>query len=62
MKITVKSIRKNCGYSIGQMAESLGICPKIYDFYEKHPWLMPVDVALKISNIGKISIDYIFFG
>lgn len=61
MKITVKSIRITCGYSIEKMAEKLEISPRTYAFYERHPYFIPVNVAVKISAIGNISLDYIFF-
>jgi hypothetical protein len=44
------------------MAEILGISPKIYEFYEMHPHFIPADVAINISVVGNISLDYIFFG
>ena len=62
MKIGVRSVRENCGYSIEEMSEKLEISAKIYSFYEKHPRLIPVDIAVKIASIGGISLDHIFFG
>ena len=62
MKITVEALRKSAGYSVEEMAKILKISPKIYAFYEKHPAFMPADLAIKISHIGGISLDHIFFG
>ncbi len=62
MKITVKAVRKSCGYSVQEMAKMLEISPKIYAFYEKHPAFMPADLAIEFSHIGGVSLDNIFFG
>ncbi len=62
MRITVKSVRKTQNCTIEEMAEKLGISPDLYRFYEDYPTLIPTDIALKISAIGHISVDYIFFG
>lgn len=62
MQITIKSIRQNRGYSVEKMAEILGVSPKTYAFYERRPDFIPVPIAVKISIVGNISLDYIFFG
>lgn len=62
MRLSVKNIRETCGYSIEKMAEQLNISPKKYLFYEQFPNYIPIELALKISAIGNIAVDYIFFG
>lgn len=62
MRITVNAIRKTQCFTIEEMAEKLGVSPDLYRFYEENPKLIPTDIALKISAVGHISVDYIFFG
>lgn len=62
MRIALKSIRKIQNRSIEEMAATIGISPDLYRIYEERPDLIPADIALKISAIGHISVDYIFFG
>ena len=44
------------------MANLIGISAKTYSLYEKHPEIIPPSVAIEIAKIGKVSVDYIFFG
>lgn len=62
MRITVKSVRETQCYTVEEMAEKLGVSPDLYRVYEENTNLIPTDIALKISAIGHISVDYIFFG
>lgn len=62
MQITVRQIRNINGYNIRNMASLLEIPVKTYRLYERHPELIPPDMAIKIAKIGRISVDYIFFG
>lgn len=62
MQITIHAIRKAKDYTITEMARLLGISIFTYRYYERHPDLIPLSIALRIAKIGNISVDYIFFG
>lgn len=62
MQITVENIRRVNNLKPQKMAELIGISAKTYRLYEKHPELIPPNVAIEIAKIGRVSVDYIFFG
>lgn len=62
MQLTVETIRKNNHLKIKKMAELVGISAKTYSLYEKHPEIIPPNIAIQIAKIGRVSVDYIFFG
>lgn len=62
MGLSLKTIRETGGFSVESIAEKLGISSQLYRIYEDFPGLMPTELALKFSELCKISVDYIFFG
>lgn len=62
MQITVENIRRVNNLKPQKMAELIGISAKTYRLYEKRPELIPPNVAIEIAKIGRVSVDYIFFG
>ena len=59
--MTVKQCRESINKSFEEMAAMLDITSEEYMVYEKNPCVMPIDVALRFSEIVKIPYDKIFF-
>ena len=62
INMSIKQCRQACKLSIGSIANTLGITPEEYMFYEDCPEETPIDIALKFSNIVGVPYDNIFFG
>ncbi|MDD6996486.1 MAG: helix-turn-helix transcriptional regulator [Collinsella sp.] len=58
---TLKQARISKGITKVAMARQLGISPRTYYVYEKHPGRMRVEMAKKASEILDQNISDIFF-
>ncbi|GAA0714837.1 helix-turn-helix transcriptional regulator [Paraclostridium ghonii] len=54
------TIREQHNITQTELARKLGISPQRYNLYEKGKRNLPVYIAVKISQIFKISLDEIF--
>ncbi|MBQ4153829.1 MAG: helix-turn-helix transcriptional regulator [Clostridia bacterium] len=61
MKISLRSARETKGYTINEIAEKLSVSARYLKFLEDNPSLVPAPLALRLSAIYHISVDYIFF-
>lgn len=61
MKISLRSARKTKGFTLNQIADKLGVSAKYLEFLENNPAHTPANLALRLSAIYHISVDYIFF-
>lgn len=55
------TIREQHNMTQTELARKLGISPQRYNLYEKGKRNLPISIAVKISQIFKISLDEIFY-
>lgn len=60
--MNILDCREKSKFSVGYMADALGISPEEYVRYEKNPSTIPINIALGISKITGVPYDDIFFG
>ncbi len=61
MKISLRSARETKGFTLNQIADKLGVSAKYLEYLENNPAHTPINLALRLSTVYHISVDYIFF-
>lgn len=61
MKISdrIKTLRIEYNFTQKELAEKLGLTPKMISFYEKAERTPPIDIVLKLVTIFNVSSDYL---
>ena len=59
--MTMKQCRRKASMTTEMVAKRIGITEKRYIFYERHPELTPVTIAILFSLAVNVPVDDIFF-
>lgn len=49
----------SCGWTQKELASQLGLTPKMVSFYENNERIPPADILVKLSEIFKVTSDYL---
>lgn len=62
MQISLKSARLNCGLTLKEASEAIGIHHQTLSKYEKDSSNISISLLNQLSNLYQIPKDYIFLG
>jgi transcriptional regulator with XRE-family HTH domain len=57
----IKELRKNKGFTQGELAEKMNFDSKMISYYENGKSIPSVDALIKLAEIFDVSVDYLLF-